>query len=479
MSELRRHRIFKRQAWLAGALALLTVICASAAPAQQLGWTRGGDSANDHVLASPLIVDLDNDSRVEIVVPSFDDTLTVYTDLGLFFAGTPGWPVTLGFTDGTMSSVAAGDVDGDGTLELVVAGDDSLSNNARVLVYEANGSLQASINLDSNLNAGVKATPTLVDCYRYSGSTRHDALEIVLRDGDGQLHVLAWNGTGFTDFFENTNDYKTVFDDGLKDRFGAQPINPSVAAQSLPGDQTSLVVGSTDGNVYRWNVSSTASANWVFTKLTPYPAIDAGTRFYSSVVLSDLDSDGDSEVIVGGSDGRLYVWDGNGSGSFQNGWPQPTEPSEAFLSSPAIADMDGDGTPEVVIGSNDGGVYAWHADGTMVQGWPVWTGGDVFGSPVVAELDGQAGLEVIAASFDGHLYAWTLDGSLLSRWPKRLNTPLYGSPAVGDLHDGGRLSVVTSGFDGRVFVFDLRPKSADPTAGWQQFRGDAARTGQR
>ena len=43
---------------------------------------------------------------------------------------------------------------------------------------------------------------------------------------------------------------------------------------------------------------------------------------------------------------------------------------------------------EVVVGSYDDNVYAWHADGTSVAGWPKITGYYVLGSPAIADLDG-------------------------------------------------------------------------------------------
>ena len=70
-------------------------------------------------------VDLDGNGRMEIVVPSFDDRLYVYNHDGTpFNPGSAPWPKELGFSDGTIASVSAGDIDGDSDLEIVVVGDD-------------------------------------------------------------------------------------------------------------------------------------------------------------------------------------------------------------------------------------------------------------------------------------------------------------------------------------------------------------------
>ena len=286
--------------------------------------------------------------------------------------------------------------------------------------------------------------------------------------------------SGFTDKF--TMD--TCSSDTQLDRYGAQPITPSVSAISLPDDETLLVAPSTDGKVYRWKVRSkpdTPSANWTLTSLTTL--VSTGTeplRFYGSAALADLDSNGTYEVIVGGNDGRVYVWDGSTTQSIFYGasgaWPCAT--GQMIESSPAVADIDDDGKPEIVVGSDDRRVYAWHADGSAVNGWPCETGGPVFGSPALAEIDGQPGLEVVAVSLDGKAYAWNASGVLLDWWPKRMNTALYSSPAVADIHRaGGRQSVVFGGYDGRVFVFDLARRSSAPNAGWKQFRNGPARQG--
>ena len=63
----------------------------------------------------------------------------------------------------------------------------------------------------------------------------------------------------------------------------------------------------------------------------------------------------------------------------------------------------------MIAGSDDAHVYAWHADGTPVAGWPKSTGLAVMGVPVVVPLNSGARSSVIIGDFGGNFY--TLDMS--------------------------------------------------------------------
>ena len=82
------------------------------------------------------------------------------------------------------------------------------------------------------------------------------------------------------------------------------------------------------------------------------------------------------------------------------GFPQYV--NQTIMSSPAIGDIDGDGFLDIVVGGGryyQGAVgrqvYAWKRNGTFVAGWPVSTTGQVFGSPALADLTGDGKPEVI------------------------------------------------------------------------------------
>lgn len=163
----------------------------------------------------------------------------------------------------------------------------------------------------------------------------------------------------------------------------------------------------------------------------------------SSPILADLTGDGVFEVIVGTSDGEVLAL--HGDGLPVPGWPVQTAPDLTFLgheSAPAfegldlegagimatvaVGDLDGDGSPEVVAGTVAGAVYAWHADGAPVAGFPVELLGHppeaydtehtwdkaVGGAPTLEDLDGDGTLEIIVLGMDQRVYVWQADGSL-------------------------------------------------------------------
>ena len=120
--------------------------------------------------------------------------------------------------------------------------------------------------------------------------------------------------------------------------------------------------------------------------------VDAGAShaaILASAAATDLDHDGLPEVVVADMGGKVYVWNADGSLRFKreaeidySGKPlQPFEnvrrghryrTQHGFIGSPVLADLDGNGGDLEVIAANmDRHVYAWHADGTPVDGFPV------------------------------------------------------------------------------------------------------------
>jgi len=112
---------------------------------------------------------------------------------------------------------------------------------------------------------------------------------------------------------------------------------------------------------------------------------------------------------------------------------------ESWSASPAVLDIDGDGTIEI-LAARHGVVLAWHIDGTIVFREEVE--GRCWASPVVADLRPDLpGLEIAQASAD-KIYAWQLDGTMLPGFPHSFTGELR-SLAAGDIDGDGGIELVS------------------------------------
>ncbi|MEP6624141.1 MAG: VCBS repeat-containing protein, partial [Acidimicrobiia bacterium] len=101
------------------------------------------------------------------------------------------------------------------------------------------------------------------------------------------------------------------------------------------------------------------------------------------------------------SDDQLAAWDPV-TRAMRPAFPRET-PDLAFFVTPAIADVNGDGSQEVIAGN---GVYTLSAvtqDGTIPDSWPKLTGGWLVGTPSLGDWDGDGRAERAVVRRDGVL----------------------------------------------------------------------------
>ena len=148
----------------------------------------------------------------------------------------------------------------------------------------------------------------------------------------------------------------------------------SPAIVDLDGNGTKEIVGSAYSVVVL--NGSTGALVWRVpsgSDRTNPSASDAG-RTWPGVVVSDVDGDGQLEIVTAHGGGWVSVYDRNGY--FKSGWPQ--RPTTWELRGLEVYDLDHDGTAEIVVTAaigNKTNAWVYEHTGTLRAGWPQLTGG--------------------------------------------------------------------------------------------------------
>ena len=127
-------------------------------------------------------------------------------------------------------------------------------------------------------------------------------------------------------------------------------------------------------------------------------------------------------LFVGTQNGKMAGFDRRGAPL--PGWPKNAGGVFSNLSGgPALGDLDGDGVPEVVCGSSNGNIYAWHVNGAVVAGFPLTVDASGINEPIaLAPLDALPGLDIVAVTGSGDVHVIGGDGLDMPGWPVSLGT---------------------------------------------------------
>lgn len=266
-----------------------------------------------------------------------------------------------------------------------------------------------------------------------------------------------------------------VFLGGEPDNSNAFVLNPSPAVTNLPRyDQEAVVSIGNGGSVFVTSKTGGLLPGW---------PVDLNATTLASPAVADLNLDGHPEIVVALNDGRVVVLSDQG----QILWER-----QRFLggpSSPSVGDFDGDGRPEIFVGSVDGALYGWHANGAQVHGFPIYSGGAVQSSPIVLDLDGNGQREVIWTSFDktvrgvtssagqsGLRHLSNLRAGNGITFPAALDASVFATPVVADIDLNSTPDVLVGTYGRKLHRLELEGLQGGEQ--WTTFRGSASNTGQ-
>jgi len=352
---------------------------------------------------SLVTADLDNDGDLEIVTAHGDGYLHVFDH-----HGDPVW--SLQPTPGSeLRSLAAYDLDGNQTLEILVA---STRAENQWFVYEHNGVLRAGNwpqhSPDSNTNG-------------YTSGCFNQNLAAADLDGDGRAEIIGPNDTHYVAAFE---------DDGSQTR-----------ASSLYGSNP-------DGTNKFWSRVGVHVDHEVDLRGYANCGIEHRPNFaHSAPILVDVNRDGTLEVVIVG-----------------NVYNCGTNPYTSLYEMPYILNSDrtrwsASEFDWTVLPTADGDSAPLSENYNQIENNQP--------NPVAADLDGDGFLEILFPSYDGRLHAFWLDKSEHGNWPYAVTNPAEGvirfatEPLVVDLDNNGYAEVIFaswvekgSGKTGKLHILD-------------------------
>jgi uncharacterized repeat protein (TIGR01451 family) len=385
--------------------------------------------------SSPAAADLDGDGQVEVIA----STSSIFVLNGS--TGELEWKIASGHDRSepnaqsigrTWPGIVIADIDNDGAVEIATA-----HSGDTVSVYNAQGYFEP----------GWPQHP-IDDNYELRGLLVSDL------DGDNLLEVIVTGAVGSrtnTWVFEHDGNLRPGWPQLSNDSGYAYGVfNANASAGNLDGDNANEIVVPSDVHY-----------------ICAYEA--NGTQIPANA------------MYAGKGWGKVGVWESlevelRGWGEC-NGVREESYRTNFAHGPSAIADVNGDGTMEVVVTGNTydcsadpyasryDGVYVFNADRSRFNAdgfdWrtvPVDTGApltkdyDIIENnqpnPAVADLDGDGRMEIIYASYDGRMHAFWLDKTEHGNWPFAVYEPAEGfyrfasEPVIADLDGNGYAEVI-------------------------------------
>lgn len=180
-------------------------------------------------------------------------------------------------------------------------------------------------------------------------------------------------------------------------------------------------------------------------------------------LVADINNDGTSEIVIGTKEGDLLAIDANAQLLWKYSINEAvSDVDQMFMdqeiinsinSEPVVAPINPNGTPCILFGTELGFLYCLNTQGQLL--WKFQCEGAIRGSVLIADVDMDGNAEIIFGSTDKHVYILNNQGKLIERFEQ--SAPIQSTPGFFDgqivvgLTDGNLVSLTTKGEQKWVF----------------------------
>ena len=309
-------------------------------------------STQGQISSSPALASISSERYLDIFIGSFDKNIYAINGSD----GTKIWNFTTGGR--ISSSPAISDVNKDGILDVVVGSEDGK-------VYALNGT-NGNLIWSFQTNGRVVSSPAIINL-------TPEGYPVVFV-GSHDFNIYAINGS----------DGTKIWNFSAKEKIESSP-----AVDDLNGDGTlEVVFGSYDNKIYVLN-AETGEEIWNYT---------TGNWITSSPVILKVENR--KKIVISSHDSNVYCF--NDDGTLNWTFKVLTGGRAPYL--PSLADFNFDGVDDVVVGATDGRIYVLNGiNGNLI--WFYHVGQYIYSSPALVDLDGNGNIDLVFGSLDRNQYA--------------------------------------------------------------------------